>query len=484
MNKKTLTIILIYNFTTFFGQIANSDFEKSRDTIPSLPNNWGIKKIEGFEFSLDGENKVSGEKSFCLKASPTLDTKKFLPFSQIVPIEKQQLTRLAISVYIKTKDLNGNAGLWCQIWDKDSKQIGFANLEQQNTIISGTNEWKKYSLILTINSNCKKLLLGGYLQGNGTIWYDDFSINEIPFSNTPPTKEVRTYIKDFHKIVKTNSIFSDSLNWDTIDKEIKLLSNGMKSLDEAKSISTYILDKLREAGDHHSFILSQVNTEKSSKGNLDDREPSGKILNKNIGYIYVPGFLSSSDTASRSFAEKIQLIIKELDLQNEIQGWIVDLRENTGGNMYPMIAGLGPLIDNGTLGHFISSNNKRQYKWYYENGKCGAGIGTVVNIKNFYSPKNRNSKIAVLVGSNTGSSGEMTTISFIGKSNARLFGQPTAGLTTANVGFKLSDKSTLLLAVSTVSDRNNKKYLQRINPDVICDNENIIELAERWINEK
>ncbi len=68
--------------------------------------------------------------------------------------------------------------------------------------------------------------------------------------------------------------------------------------------------------------------------------------------------------------------------------------------MYPMIAGLGPLIDNGTLGHFISSNNKRQYKWYYENGKCGAGIGTVVNIKNFYSPKNRNSKIAVLVGSN------------------------------------------------------------------------------------
>jgi hypothetical protein len=484
MNKNILTLTLICNFATFFGQITNSDFEKSRDTIPSLPNNWGIKKMEGFEFSLDNENKVSGDKSFCLKASSLVDANKFIPFSQIVPIEKQKLVRIAISTYIKTKDLNGNAGLWCQILDKNNKQIGFANLEQQGTIISGTNEWKKYSLVLNINTNCKKLTLGGYLQGNGTIWYDDFSINEIAFSDIPPTKEVKKYIKDFHKIVKQNSIYSDSLNWESIDSDIKLLSNGMKSLDEAKSVTSYILDKLIAAGDHHSFILSKTNTEKSNNGNLDDREPSGKMLNKNIGYIYVPGFLSSSDSASKRFSEKIQSIIKELDLQNEIKGWIVDLRENTGGNMYPMIAGLGPLIDNGTLGHFVSSNNKREYKWYYENGKCGAGIGTIVNIKNFYFPKNRNSRIAVLVGENTASSGEMTTISFIGKSNTKLFGQPTAGLTTANHGFKLSDKSTLLLAVSTVTDRNNKKYLQSINPNIICDNDKIMELAENWVLEK
>jgi hypothetical protein len=484
MNKIIFTIILTCNFTMFFGQITNGDFERSRDTIQSLPNNWGIKKMEGFEFSLDNENKVSGDKSFCLKSSTLVDAKKFIPFSQIVPIEKKQLVRIAISANIKTKGLNGNAGLWCQIWDNNNKQIGFANLEQQGVIISGTNEWKKYSLILTIDSNCKKLLLGGYLQGNGTIWYDDFSISEISFSEIPPTKEVKKYIKKFHKIVKQNSIYTDSLNWNTIDNEINLLSKGMKSIDEAKSITSYILDKLRAVGDHHSFILSKINTEKSNKGNLDDREPSGKMLNNNIGYIYVPGFSSFSDTASKRFSEKIQSIIKELDLQNEVKGWIVDLRENTGGNMYPMIAGLGPLIDNGTLGHFISSNNKREYKWYYENGKCGAGIETVVNIKDYYFPKNRNAKIAVLVGPNTASSGEMTAISFIGKSNTKLFGQPTAGLTTANQGFKLSDKSTLLLAVSTVSDRNDKKYLQSITPNIICDNDKIMELAEKWVLEK
>ena len=484
MNKKTLTIILIYNFATFFGQIANNDFEKSRDTISSLPNNWNIKKTEGFEFSLDNENKVSGKKSFCLLSSPSDDANKFLPFSQIVPIEKLQLTRLAISVYIKTKNLNGNAGIWCQIWGKNNKQIGFTNLEQQNTIISGTNEWKKYSLMITINSNCEKLLLGGYLQGNGTIWYDDFSIDEIPFSDIPPTKEVNAFLKKFYKIVKVNSIFSDSLNWVTLDKEIKLLSNGMKSYEDAKTVTSYILDKLREAGDHHSFILSEINTKKSYSGNIDGRVPYGEILNNNIGYIYVPGFLSFSNSASKSFSEKIQSIIKNLDTQNEVHGWIIDLRENTGGNMYPMIAGLGPLIDNGTLGYFNSSKNSKDYKWYYENGKCGAGSGTIVNIKNFYFPKNRSSKIAVLIGPHTGSSGEMTTISFIGKSNAKLFGQSTAGLTSANQSFHLSDKSTLLLAVSYVSDRNNKKYMSSIIPDITTDDENIIQLAEKWVLEK
>lgn len=484
MNKIILIVTLICNLTITFGQITNADFEKNRDTLPLLPENWRAYQIEGFDFKLDKETKISGEKSICLKSLTTVDANQFMSFSQVVPFDKKQFVRIVISAYIKTKDLKGNAGLWCQIWDINNEQIGFANLEQQGTIISGTNEWKKYSLTLTINSNCKKLLLGGYIQGNGTIWYDDFSINEIPFSKTPPSKAVKTYIKEFHKIVKTNSIYTDSLNWNNLDKEIKLMSKGMKTIEEAKTVTSHIVDNLRAAGDNHSFVLSKEESEKSYEENLYYEQPSGKMLENNIAYIYVPGFLSLNDTVCQRFAEKIQSIIKELDMQNDIKGWIVDLRGNTGGNMYPMIAGIGPLIDNGTLGHFINSKNKVNYHWFYENGKCGSGNETIINVKDYYIPKNRNLKIAVLIGPQTASSGEMTTVSFIGKSNTKLFGQPTAGLTSANQGYKLSDHSTLYLAASTVSDRNNKKYLQNILPNVICEDEQIMELAENWIFEK
>lgn len=484
MYKTIFIITLICNFTISFGQIFNADFEKSKDTIPFLPKNWNANQVEGFDFKLDNETKVSGEKSICLKSLTSKTTNQFLSFSQIVSFEKNQSIRIAISAFIKTKDLNGNAGLWCQIWDINNEQIGFANLEQQGTIISGNNEWKKYSLILNINSSCKKLLLGGYIQGNGTVWYDDFSINEIPYSKTPPTKEVKNYIKDFRKIVKTNSIYSDSLNWKNIDKEIKLMSKGMKTITEANSVTSFIVDNLRAVGDNHSFVLSKEDSEKSNEVNLFDEQPSGKMLDNNIGYLYIPGFLSLNDTACQRFAEKIQSIIKELDMQNDVKGWIVDLRGNSGGNMYPMIAGLGPLIENGTLGHFINSKNKANYNWFYENGKCGSGNDTLVNVKNYYIPKHRNLKIAVLIGPQTASSGEMTTVSFIGKSNTKLFGKPTAGLTSANQGYILSDNSTLYLAVSIISDRNNEKYLKSILPNVICENEQIMELAELWILEK
>lgn len=97
----------------------------------------------------------------------------------------------------------------------------------------------------------------------------------------------------------------------------------------------------------------------------------------------------------------------------------------------------------------------------------GSGSGSSVRVANPYQLKNKAVKIAVLIGPKTGSSGEMTTISFIGKKNAKLFGAASGGYTTGNGMFKLSDGSNLLLASTYVADRNLKRYMKKISPDVI-----------------
>ena len=93
-----------------------------------------------------------------------------------------------------------------------------------------------------------------------------------------------------------------------------------------------------------------------------------------------------------------------------------------------------------------------------------------------------------MIGEETSSSGEMTTISFIGKNNTKLFGQPSGGYTTANQGFKLSDGSYIYLATSYTADRNSKKYLSKIIPDIIVQNDNsfdnCLETASKWLLEK
>ena len=65
--------------------------------------------------------------------------------------------------------------------------------------------------------------------------------------------------------------------------------------------------------------------------------------------------------------------------------------------------------------------------------------------------------IAVLISDKTASSGEMTAISLLARENSKTFGNKTAGYTTANAMYKLSNGATLLLAVSYSMDKIIKK---------------------------
>ncbi len=480
MKIKTLIAFSIVCSHVLFGQIRNNGFELAKPDTVSMPQDWNIRKMSGFEFGIDKEIKYLGINSFTIKSTSDSALGKFIPFSQLVEYDVKQFQKIAITVYIKTKDVMGNAGLWCQIWDKDGKQIGFQNLEMQQTKITGTSEWKKYELKLILNDNCKKILLGGYLQGLGTVWYDDFAIETKEFTSTPPSDEAKKYIDHFYKIVKTCSIYSKLIDWGSLETEVDFLLRGANTYEDAASVAVYVLGKLRAAGDNHSFIQPKATSEKATKMNLNTDQPHGKLLPNNIGYVYVPGYASLNDSVSKAFAKSIQDIIKDLDTKNNIAGWIVDLKGNTGGNMYPMITGLGPLTGNGTLGHFLTTTGKVSSSWMYSNGST-----RVVSIKNAYVLKDETKKVAVLIGPRTSSSGEMTTVSFIGKSNAKLFGQASGGYTTGNSLFKLKDGSTLALATSYISDRNDKPYYGKINPDVLVkEDEDILKVAEQWLLEK
>ena len=56
-------------------------------------------------------------------------------------------------------------------------------------------------------------------------------------------------------------------------------------------------------------------------------------------------------------------------------------------------------------------------------------------------------------------------IAFRGRPDARSFGQPTRGLSTANASFQLSDGALLILTVSTMADRTGLLYGTRVAPD-------------------
>ena len=85
------------------------------------------------------------------------------------------------------------------------------------------------------------------------------------------------------------------------------------------------------------------------------------------GYINVPPFHGGNPQSMLAYADSLQSAVRQLEGAG-INGWLIDLRENTGGNMAPMLAGLGPLFSSYKLGSLVDVVTNRN-AWYYENGR-------------------------------------------------------------------------------------------------------------------
>lgn len=269
----------------------------------------------------------------------------------------------------------------------------------------------------------------------------------------------RNYVAKALDIMQENSINTGRVNWDSLRR------NSIGRAAEAQhGYESYgiIRDALETLDDNHSFLITQkvfygIQTEEK-----DIPIIQSKIIGTGVAYLKVPGFTGTPNMAME-YAKDLQERIKELDKGNP-RGWIIDLSQNSGGNMWPMLLGLGPILGDGCLGYF-EDNKGVKIPWIYRDGKVFIGSDKVMGIENPYQLKNKDKKIGVLIGNTTASSGEATVIAFIGKRNVLLFGEVTYGLTTGNASYELSDGAMLMLTTTNFLDRNKKVYGDVIEPD-------------------
>jgi C-terminal processing protease CtpA/Prc len=311
---------------------------------------------------------------------------------------------------------------------------------------------------------------------------------------TWPAFSQKDLIDEVLKIAEQHSINRDSLDFKKI-KEVAYNSYTSQSNGDSKQNSyeviRYIISQLN---DHHSFFMEkdQVNKWQNTSKQENVSFPfSGNIIDGDIGYIEMKGFGSGDKESIKQYANELQSLIKSLD-SPEIKGWVLDLRQNTGGNCWPMLAGIGPLLDNGVCGYFID-NKRHKSSWYYNDGQCGIDSVSLCKVSNVpYKLLKPDNSIAILTGSQTASSGEVVVTAFRGKTNTKSFGQSTQGLSTGNTSFKLSDGSMILLTTSIYADRNENSYGGRILPDVLEDfdhvnaysQDRVVKRAIDWIRER
>lgn len=288
---------------------------------------------------------------------------------------------------------------------------------------------------------------------------------------------VESYLKNIISIMQANSINRKNINWEKFTTNVLKKAAGAQTIEDEK-VNAAIVQALTDLQDSHSFFINKKGNYLLGlgRGNCAVSSLFVPAEDKEIGYIKVGAFLGSISEAN-AFAETIQNNIKKADSPT-IKGWIVDLRGNTGGNMWPMMAGIGPILGEGTAGYFIDPDGKESF-WGYFNGAT-----TGMKVTNPYTLQKVNPKVAVLTDQATASSGEAITIAFRGRNNTRSFGLPSCGLSTANQGFSLTDGSTLLLTVSTMADRTKKLYGKSVVPDVVESNQQVyVQQAINWLKQ-
>src|SRR5580700_8660362 len=338
-------------------------------------------------------------------------------------------------------------------------------------------------------------------------------------SPTAITPDAAAFLDNAIDIMRQHALHGQGVDWEALRAEaFKRAGGAFNPIDTYPAIY-WSLVQLGDPGSHLRLppglypdqiaLLQQAEKEASNTappstrtettvptGFTSRRLPEGHIVSsqgKNFGYVVLPRCSAKDNDGLLLYAADVRRILTDLSAQDP-KGWIVDLRGNTGGNMWPMLNGIGPILGDGVVGSFVAADGN--IPWFYQDGKTGtrnqAGLETVsLTLEDAPVLMTPSAPVAVLVDSSTASSAEAITIAFHGRPDTRFFGSATAGKSTAVQPFKLDDGAELYLTTAIDADRSGKSYPDGFTPDQIVSvsgssmpqeaNDVVIQAAQTWL---
>lgn len=305
-----------------------------------------------------------------------------------------------------------------------------------------------------------------------------------------PTAQAQAQLLD---MLEKESLHRDRVEWPALRSRLKAAQN-----DPAKARAVLQEAIGRSSGGHGSWISAkqlQAKAERLARTNgaatpaMGAAIASAGALDPRIGRVDIGGYSVMQGPAAhqqmKERAQRWQAIIRDQDNGSHC-GWIVDLRGNTGGNMWPMLLGAAPLLRttpraDENVGSFATADGPSLWQLTPSSVRLGERVRVDLGGPG-YQLKRPGAPVAVLTGPRTASSGEATVLSFRGRPQTRSFGQPTSGLSTANVMRSLVDGSALLLTTTVMHDRNGQGDGLKIEPDQYTEGDAAtLAAAQQWL---
>lgn len=288
---------------------------------------------------------------------------------------------------------------------------------------------------------------------------------------------IKVFYDGLFSVLKKGYLHRKQVNWPAVEAETrqKLSASGNfgTSLGEIKPLFDKIganhcgiyYQQKRYAGSGKT-IPKEAYTDQLKKKLAAKPAFEARMLNDRYAYILMPAmvFMDTSAKNISNIAQPMYDQIAALKTQHHPQGWIVDLRLNTGGNAMPMLLALYDLLGDHGIWGTLDLNKKRQNTAELKDGKYLDGSKIMPSIKPSGERLDQ-AKVAVITGIVTASSGEVTALAFQGRPNTIFIGEKTYGATTSNIQTELPFGAVMALTVGYDSDRNGV-YHEQIVPDI------------------
>ncbi|MBK9338085.1 MAG: S41 family peptidase [Lewinellaceae bacterium] len=227
---------------------------------------------------------------------------------------------------------------------------------------------------------------------------------------------------------KSIALHRSTVSWEVVEGQIRQRAERAGNVLELRPAFTYLLEQLHDSHGRFFFQNKPVawyhGTPEPHQQHIDPKIwaaiQSGKhpfqaaLLPNQTGYLRISGMPMGNNA---QLAEPILAAVCSLQTAGA-KHWILDLRYNGGGNMYPMLAGLSAILGEGEVGGSMDADGNRFSIWEIKDGDVYYNTFLNADVEN-RCPVDGFPKVAVLTSRYTVSSGEVVAVAFKGRPNTR-----------------------------------------------------------------
>lgn len=255
------------------------------------------------------------------------------------------------------------------------------------------------------------------------------------------------------EIIRKHALYLSPWKWTLI---VEALGARVLTGSPSPALAHTAIRRALSTLDNHSCLLEASDYWRYLGAGSESTLPTVKCIGTGVWCLTMRGYSGTDQGAVRAYVTHTLETIATV-ARTEPRGWLLDLRGNHGGNMWPMLAGLQPFLGQRLVGTFVDRTGLAK-TW-----PKGSALGD-----SSYAPIRslEETPVVVMQGPRTSSSGEAVAIAFHGRPRTRFLGRSTAGRATATQLFPLADGSALSLVTSRFLDRTGRCYCGGLEPEL------------------